>query len=202
MSGAIPLLPLYIFKVGTWTMCIIMRYALKTQGKAEELPWYCYKKPLHVSFKQTPTSSFPSWHIYTRTQKWRMLLSVWCFPIYTTHRRETWATTKLSFQRTAHFNKVVPTHAIQFYRGPKVRLHSFLILTPDLMARFMPRPLLPLVKEPQKQFDRKLSGPQSLSRRLRRKEESSDLVGNRTNSYSSNNTYWATPARYWYQGTR
>jgi hypothetical protein len=102
-----------------------------------------------------------------------------------------------NFRFNVHFNKAVPTHSIKFYRGPKVWLHSFLTLAPDLMARFTPRPLLSHVKEPQKQSDRKLSRPQSLSRKLRRKEESSALVENRTNSYSSNNTYWATPARYW-----
>jgi hypothetical protein len=189
MSGARPLLPLYIFKVGTWTMCTIMHYALKTQGKAEELPWYCYKKPLHISFKQTPTSSFPSRHIYTRTQKWRMLLSAWCFPIYTTHRRETWATTKLSFQRTAHFNKVVPTHAIKFYMGTEGTTPLILDLNTRSNGQIhAPAAFIPCQNTP-KQFDRKLSGPQSLSRRLRRKEESSDLVGKRNNSYSSNNTY-------------
>jgi superoxide dismutase len=101
-----------------------------------------------------------------------------------------------NFCFNVHFNnKVVPTHAIKFYGRPKVWLHSFLTSAPDLMARFTNPAAFIFCHRAPKTIWQKAKWTQSLSRRLRRKEESLALVRNRTN------TYWATPGRYWYQVT-
>jgi len=70
ISGAIPLLPLYIFKVSTRTMCKLCATPWRPKARLRNCRGTVTYKPLYISFKQTPTFSFPSRHIYTRTQKW------------------------------------------------------------------------------------------------------------------------------------